>query len=240
MAKEEGVDYFEIRQFDREWIGLATNEAYVTSILELDRNPDIVRSVFRKSMRRYIKKAIQSDFRVSMVSKDIKEFYDVYSQSMHKLGTPAHSYAFFRNILLEFPEDINIATIKYDRKAISTIFLLYFKNTVIYGWGASLKEYLELSPNYLLFWDAIKDSCEKGFNFFDFGRSQPNTGVFLFKEGWGAESKQLYYQYYLHNAKSVPDTGQSNPKRQRFAKVWCKLPTPLTDKIGHRLRRNLP
>ncbi|MEA1895458.1 MAG: FemAB family XrtA/PEP-CTERM system-associated protein [Euryarchaeota archaeon] len=240
VAKEERVDYFEIRQFAMSDSGLVTNEAYVTSILTLDRNPEVVRGAFRKSMRRYIRKAAQHNFQVNMVSKDTKEFYGTYSQSMRKLGTPAHGPAFFRNMLLEFPEDINIATIEYDREVISTMLLLYFKNTAIYGWGASLNEYLKLSPNYLLFWDAIKDSCEKGFTFFDFGRSQPNTGVFLFKEGWGAESKQLYYQYYLHNAKSVPDTGQSNPIRQRFARIWCKLPALLTNKIGHVLRRNLP
>jgi len=240
MAQAEGVDYFEIRQFTMSDPGLVTNEAYVTSILTLDRNPEVVRGAFRKSMRRYVRKAAQHNFQVNMVSKDIKEFYGTYSQSMRKLGTPAHGHAFFRNILLEFPEDTNIATIKYDGGVISTMLLLYFKNTAIYGWGASLNEYLKLSPNYLLFWDVIKDSCEKGFAFFDFGRSQPNTGVFLFKEGWGAEPKQLYYQYYLHNAKNVPDTGQSNPKRQRFARMWCKLPTPLTNKIGPLLRRSVP
>ena len=240
ITKECGADYLELRQFNRNKTELAANDAYVTSILELDKNPDVLWNTFRKSMRRYVRKANKNNFQVTINSKNLKEFYNIYSQSMHNLGTPAHSYTFFRNILLEFPEDTNIATIEYKDKVISTIFLLYFKNMVIYGWGASLKEYLELSPNYLLFWEAIKDSCEKGLDFFDFGRSQPNTGVFLFKEGWGAEPKQLYYLYYLNNINKMPDTTQLNPKRQRFAKLWNKLPTSLTNKLGPILRSNIP
>ena len=241
ITKKQGADYLELRQFNRnEMEELATNDAYVTSILKLDKNTDVLWNAFRKSMRRYVRKASKNDFQVTMNSKDIKEFYKVYSQGMRNLGTPAHSFAFFRNILLEFPEDTNVATIEYEDKVISTTFLLYFKDTVIYGWGASRKEYLELSPNYLLFWEAIKYSCENGLELFDFGRSQPNTGVFRFKEGWGAEPKQLCYQYYLNNIHKMPDTSQLNPKRQRFAKVWCKLPLSLTNKLGPILRSSNP
>ena len=240
VAEECNADYLELRQFNRNETELAANDAYVTSILELDKNPDVLWNTFRKSMRRYVRKAIKNDFQVTINSKNLKEFYNIYSQGMHNLGTPAHSYTFFRNILLEFPEDTNIATIEYKDKVISTIFMLYFKNMVIYGWGASLKEYLELSPNYLLFWEAIKDSCEKGLDFFDFGRSQPNTGVFLFKEGWGAEPKQLYYLYYLNNINKMPDTSQSNPKRQKFAGIWGKLPLKLATAIGPLIRKGIP
>ena len=240
VTKERGADYLELRQFYGNETELATNDAYVTSILKLDKNPDVLWNAFRKSMRRYIRKASKNEFQVTMNSKNIKEFYNIYSQGMHNLGTPAHNFAFFRNILLEFPEDTTIATIEYKDNVISTILLLYFKNTVIYGWGASQQEYLALSPNYLLFWDAIKYGCENGFEFFDFGRSQPNTGVFLFKEGWGAEPKPLYYQYYLNKIDKTPDTGQLNPKRQKFAKLWCKLPLTLSNKIGPLLRSNIP
>jgi len=240
ITEECGVDYLELRNLKPNELGLATNDGYFALILELNQNPDVLWEKFRKSMRRYVRKAIKNNFQVTINSKKVKDFYNLYLQSMHNLGTPAHSYTFFRNILLEYQEDTNIATVEYKDKVISTIFLLYFKNIVIYGWGASLKEYLELSPNYLLFWETIKHSCEKGFNFFDFGRSQPNTGVFLFKEGWGAEPKQLYYQYYLNNVNKMPDTGQLNPKRKKFAKVWNRLPISLANKMGPILRSNFP
>ncbi|RLE68443.1 MAG: FemAB-like protein, partial [Thermoprotei archaeon] len=178
--------------------------------------------------------------KVTIHSKLLKDFYNIFTNAMRNLGPPAHSAAFFRNILIEFPENSNIATIEYKDRVISTIFLLYFKDIVIYGWGASLREYLKLSPNYLLFWEIIKYSCERGFNFFDFGRSLPDTGVFLFKRGWGAVPKQLYYQYYLNNISKMPDTGQLNPNRQRVAKVWRRLPLRIANVLGPRIRLNFP
>lgn len=240
ITKEFEADYLEIRHLNVNEIGLVTYEGYFTLILKLEKNPDVLWNLFRKSVRRYIRKGIQNNLRVTINSKSLNDFYDIYLEGMHNLGTPAHSIAFFRNILLEFPENTNIATIEYNGKIISAILILYFKNTMIYGWGASRKEYLELSPNYLLFWEILKIACEKSFNFFDFGRSQQNTGVFFFKEGWGAEPKRLYYQYHLNNIAKIPETSQSNTRRQKFAKVWSKLPCSLTKKIGPILRRNIP
>ena len=240
VAEEYDVDYLELRQFNKKDAEFVTNDAYVTLILKLNRNYEVIWNTFRKSMRRYVRKAVENDLKVTINSKNLKDFYNIYTNAMRNLGTPAHSAAFFRNILIEFPKNLNIATIEYKDRVISTIFLLYFKDTVIYGWGASLREYLELSPNYLLFWEIIKYSCEKGFNFFDFGRSLPDTGVFLFKKGWGAVPKQLYYQYYLNNISKMPDTSQLNPRRKKFARVWKKMPLKLTTAIGPLIRKGIP
>ena len=240
ITDEYDVDYLELRQFNKKDAEFVTNDAYVTLILKLNRNYEVIWNTFRKSMRRYIRKAVENDLKVTINSKNLKDFYNIYTNAMRNLGTPAHSAAFFRNILIEFSENSNIATIEYKDRVISTIFLLYFKDIVIYGWGASLREYLELSPNYLLFWEIIKYSCERGFNFFDFGRSLPDTGVFLFKRGWGAVPKQLYYQYYLNNISKMPDTGQLNPNRQRVAKVWRRLPLRIANVLGPRIRQNFP
>ena len=94
-------------------------------------------------------------------------------------------------------------------------------------------------PNYLLFWELIKYSCENGFLCFDFGRSIANDGTYLFKEGWGAKPMQLYYQYYTKKEKII-DTSKSNPKRQFIAKIWKRLPLPVSNILGPRLRGNFP
>ena len=240
ITDEYDADYLELRQFNKNDVEFVTNNAYVTLILKLNRNYEVIWNTFRKSMRRYVRKAAENDLKVTINSKNLKDFYNIYTNAMRNLGTPAHSAAFFRNILIEFPENSNIATIEYKNRVISTIFLLYFKDIVIYGWGASLRECLELSPNYLLFWEIIKYSCERGFNFFDFGRSLPDTGVFLFKRGWGAVPKQLYYQYYLNNISKMPDTSQLNSNRQRVAKVWRRLPLRIANVLGPRIRLNFP
>src|SRR5439155_12278093 len=51
-----------------------------------------------------------------------------------------------------------------------------------------------LRPNNLIFWDAIRWSCEKGFAKFDFGRSDfDSKGLRDFKSGWGAVEEPLVY-----------------------------------------------
>jgi len=239
IAEKYNVNYLELRQFDDKETELFSYDGYYTSILNLEKDPMIIWDKCRKSMRRYVKKAMENNLQMIQDSNNIKEFYNLYSRSMHSLGTPPHSYTFFENLLIEFPEHTKIVTVNQINNPIAAIFLLKFKETIIYGWGASLEEYLHLSPNYLLFWETIKNSCETGFRFFDFGRSQLDTGVYKFKEGWGAEPKKLYYQYYLLKNK-ILDTSQSNPKRQNFAKIWRKLPLPIANMIGVKIRRNLP
>lgn len=239
ITKNLNANYVEFRQFEIKDLELVTNHTYVTSILKIDTNPEILWTQFRKNIRRYIKKSEAENLEIILNSKNIREFYDLYSQSMHSLGTPPHNHLFFKNLLNEFPEFINIVIVKHENNPIAAVFLLYFKDTMIYGWGASLKKYLNLSPNYLLFWEIIKYGAINGFNFFDFGRSQPNTGVYFFKEGWGAEPKTLFYQYFSEKQRIV-DTSQSNPKRQIFAKVWRKIPLPIANILGPEIRGNLP
>jgi lipid II:glycine glycyltransferase (peptidoglycan interpeptide bridge formation enzyme) len=38
----------------------------------------------------------------------------------------------------------------------------------------------------LLYWTMIRDSIERGYKVFDFGRSTPNEGTYNFKKQWGA------------------------------------------------------
>lgn len=240
ITNEKGADYFELRNIYKYEELPASNNAYFTLILDLDQGPNIIWEKLRKSMRRYVKKGTENDFKVTKESINLRGFYDVYTKNMRDLGTPIHSYNFFESILHEFPSQANIATVQYKDNIIASLFLLYFKDTVIYGWGSSLKEYLDLNPNYILFWELIKYTYEKKYKFFDFGRSQKSDGTFLFKEGWSAEPKQLHYQYYLNKLNSFPDMSKNNKKRHGFSKIWKKTPILLTKKLGPILRRNIP
>ena len=66
--------------------------------------------------------------------------------------------------------------------------------TVVYKYGASEPAFWHLRPNHLIFWDAIRWSCENGFAAFDFGRSDfENQGLRNFKSGWGAVERPLVY-----------------------------------------------
>ena len=241
IADEFNVDYLELRYLNKssDNLNLTTNSKYVTFILNLNINAEIVWRTFNNKVRNAVRKAKKSGAEI-VNDNDIEEFYGLYVRNMRNLGTPPHPFAFFKNLLYEFPEHTKVVRVQYDGMSVAAMFLLYFRDTIISGWAASDRKYKKINPNNLLYWEVIKAGCESGYKYFDFGRSLKGSGTFKFKKPWGGEIKQLHYLYYLCNKKNVPDTSQSNPKRQKFAGIWRKLPLKLTTAIGPLIRKGIP
>lgn len=240
IADDYNVGFLEIRGPSGHENLLFTNSSYYTLILDLDRNPELVWNKLNRKVRNATRKAVNSNLIFEMDNKYERDFYRIFSRNMRDLGAPVHSNKFYENLLYEFPDKTDIAVAKYEDKVIGSIFLLYFKDTVISGWAASDKSYRMYNPNNILYWEAIKYGCENGFKYFDFGRSLMNSGTYRFKKPWGAEPKQLHYYYYLNHASKMPDTSQNNSKRKTFSKFWEKLPVPMANFIGPKLRKNFP
>jgi serine/alanine adding enzyme len=215
----------------------SVDTSYYSMVLSLQSDLEIQWSGLRKSMRRYIKKAQSAGTESNLDSHNIEGFYELYSRTMQEFGTPPHSEKFFKTIIREFPKNTRIAEVYFQEECIAAIFLLEFNGITIYGWGASDERYASLYPNYLLFWDAIRNSCSRQFRSFDFGRSMLNEGTYLFKTGWGAEPRQLYYYYYPQRSMN---TKKTNPKRQVFSTVWTHIPQAITRGLGPVLRKYIP
>lgn len=240
IVNNNGADYLEIRCFSNKKSEFITNNAYYTLILKLEDDEDIIWTKISRKVRNAIRKAINSNLVYVMDNYYENDFYNIYSKNMRDLGAPVHAHSFYRNLLLEFPEQTKIAVVKYKSDVIGGIFLLYFKDTIISGWASSDKSYRMLNPNNLLYWEVIKCGCKEKFKYFDFGRSISDSGTYRFKKPWTAEPKQLYYHYYLNNVDTMPDTNQNNQKRKIFSKYWRKLPLPLANLVGTKIRRNFP
>ncbi|KAF5437719.1 hypothetical protein C5S35_02650, partial [Candidatus Methanophagaceae archaeon] len=103
ITKKRGVDYFELRYLHSQEpkLGLAANNNYVTFILKLNPDPEIVWKKFNNKVRNAIRKALNSNLELSY-DNNITEFYRLYTKSMRDLGTPPYSYAFFKNLLLYY------------------------------------------------------------------------------------------------------------------------------------------
>jgi hypothetical protein len=79
---------------------------------------------------------------------------------------------------------------------VSGILFLHFRDTAIYGYGASVhnREVWQLGANQFAMWSAIREAYEKGLARVDFGTSpssQPELRAY--KEKWSAESCELAY-----------------------------------------------
>lgn len=241
ITEECGADYLELRYLsqNKNKSKLLANSKYVTFILNLNKNPDIVWKGFNNKIRNAIRKALKSNLEIR-TDTNIKEFYKLYTKNMRDLGTPPHSLAFFTNLLQEFTEYAKIVTVHYNGTCIAGLFLLFFRDTIISGWAASDRAYQKFQPNNLLYWEVIKHGCEEGYEYFDFGRSIYDSGTFKFKKPWGGEAEQLYYEYYLNAINNMPDNSQLNTKRQKFAITWKKLPVRIANSIGPFLRKSFP
>jgi FemAB-related protein (PEP-CTERM system-associated) len=237
ITKQVGGDYMELRNKYSD-SKLPVNAKYMTLVLELNEDPEVVWKGFNNKVRNAIRNSLKYNLEINEGS--IEDFYKLYSKNMRSLGTPTHSRKFFNTVISEFRGKADIQIVQLMGEPVSAAILLYFKDTVISGWAASAREYREFSPNNLLYWDAIKSACEKGYKYFDFGRSIEGSGTYRFKKPWGAQEKQLQYVYYLNRVKYMPDTSQANLKRRQFAKLWQALPLSLTNALGTKLRRNLP
>ena len=237
IARGFGVRHIELRNRRKSSIDLATSDQYVTSDLKLDSDPEAIFKNLKKNKRRNIKKSQKRDLTVEWGTENLGEFYRVYSHNMRDLGTPVHSYSFFEHITLEFPESSNMLVVKRNEDILYGSLVLFFKDTCISGWSSTLQRYRKYYPTDFGIWNAIVYCCQNGYKHYDFARSLRESTNLEFKERWGAETKQLYYQYYLSEPGSIPRLNPSDLKVKCFTWGWKRLPVCIANALGPSLRR---
>jgi len=239
LTKLYDADYLELRNTKKIKGEFDTDYQYVTFIINLNQNPKVIWERIKRDKRKNIRNAKKFGLEMDWES-NITDFYKIYTKAMRDLGTPVHDFAFFKNILSEFPYHSRVLSVKLDNDIICSRFLLFYRDTIIAMWGFSLNEYKKYNAYSLSNWEVIKYGCGKGYKYFDLGRCIRNSGVYNYKKRWGGFSKQLYYQYYLWNTNHIPNNAQLSSKRQKFANIWKRLPLLITNAIGPKLRKSVP
>ena len=93
--------------------------------------------------------------------------------------------------------------------------------------------------NMLLYWEALRFACDRGYHWFDFGRSTPGGSHHRFKAQWGATAVPLYWHYWQATPGPVPERNPQNPRYQLAIRMWRRLPLPMTRMLGPLLARSL-
>jgi lipid II:glycine glycyltransferase (peptidoglycan interpeptide bridge formation enzyme) len=127
----------------------------------------------------------------------------------------------------------------HEGRIITSLWVFFWQDYVSPYYIGYDPAYLQYAPNNWVLWQVIKDSCAAGYRYYDMGRSRQGTGSYEFKRHWGIEPKPLYYQYYLHRAKNIPQVNPSNPKFDIPRRLWSHLPLGLTKIIGPHLVKYL-
>jgi hypothetical protein len=144
-----------------------------------------------------------------------------------------------RQVLDEFPEQARLIAIDKGTEAVASALLLGINKTLRNPWVSSLKKYAPLSPNMLLYLRMLEYACEHGYQAFDFGRSSPGEGTYIFKEKWGAAPVPLHWHYISLDG-SLPNPESSGKERFEMAThYWKKLPLIVTKLIGPSIRKHI-
>lgn len=240
LTEEHKLDYLELRYPRKPDLDLPQHMMHISMVLELNEDSEIVWKKLDKKARNSTRKAMKSGLTFSLDREHLHDFYNLYALNMRELGTPVHKYGFFSNLLDEFPENVYIANVHHENKAIAGMIILTFKDTMISGWAASDSRFLNKNPNNILYWETIKYGCENGYKYFDFGRSIKGSGTYNFKKKWATTPKQLHYSFYLNKAREIPRVDPHNPKYEKSIKRWQRLPFWVTKILGPRIRKHIP
>jgi CelD/BcsL family acetyltransferase involved in cellulose biosynthesis len=172
----------------------------VRHVLALQPDAEAVRRTFHKSqVQRGIKKAGKAGVTVrrATTAEDVtRVFYALHTGTRRRLGVPVQPRRFFRqlwDLVLEPGLGFVLIAEAEGRPVASAVFLAHGE-TVIYKYGASEADAWGVRPNHAIFWDAIRWSCEAGYRWFDFGRSDlDHSSLRQFKGWWGSEELPLRY-----------------------------------------------
>lgn len=236
-----GADYLEIRsteQYARE-LPAATHK--ISMVLDLDKDPDVLWNAFKSKHRTNIRRVYKNSIHVRQGRHDLlDDFYTLLSKSWKGLGTPIYRKSYFADILNTFPEETRIFIAYQNDLPVAAAFNGYYKDIVEGMWAGALPEQRSIQANYVLYWEMIKDACEKGYARFHLGRSTADTGAEAFKKKWNAYAMQLYWQYILNSRDSIPQLNVNNPRYEMAIKLWRKLPLQVTTVLGPLIARSIP
>jgi FemAB-related protein (PEP-CTERM system-associated) len=241
LAQSASAEYFELRVrngelFDR----FHANQLYVTFHCPLVPDPAANLRRLPKDTRYMIRKAEKGGLRVQRGMDQLDAFYDLFAQSMHRLGTPVFPAALFQNIVDEFPEHTQLMLIYDGTRPVTGVLSFFFRDTILPYYAGATPDATRLAANNFMYWELIKWAGEAGFRTFDFGRSKKGTGAFAFKSQWNMTAEQLDYQIFLVKRKTVPNFSPVNPKFEMAIRLWQNLPFSVTKWLGPSAVRLFP
>ncbi len=199
LKNKSHIERIEIRKAV-EHKSLQKQNPFSTYFLRLSHDPqEIWNNLDKGSVRWSIKKAEKKGVSVSSsIERDyLKEFYNLNCITKRNLGVPCHPWIFFDNLFSFLNGYVKIYLSWYRDELIGGGIMLYYGDTVLYGYGASNPEYHEYNPYYAFIWKSIQDACVNKYQCYDFGRSSyDNIGLTQFKKRWGTLERKLFHSYY--------------------------------------------
>ena len=240
IADSWGVDYLEIRT-RRQLEGLPTSEHKVSMTLDLHPDPEVLFKKFTSAHRQDIRGGYKKGLTVKIGGRELLgDFYAVLSESWRDMGTPIYSRRYLDTVAATFPEYTRLCVVYAGTEPAAASLDMLAGDTAEGLWLGSRAKFRRQHAGYVLYWELIKNACERGLTRFHLGRSTVQSGGEVFKKKWNAYAVPLYWQYVLRTRHDIPQLNVTNPKYQLAIKAWQKLPVPVTQFIGPMIARSIP
>lgn len=239
VAETNGIDTIEYRgraPVHDDWA--FKSGLYVGFRREID--PDVEKNMLAipRKQRAMVRKGIKTGLE-SALDTDTARLHHIFAVSVRNLGTPVLPRKYFDHILRVFGSDVDIVTITHDGHAVASVMNFYFRDEVLPYYGGGLTEARRIAANDFMYWEVMRRACERGYKFFDFGRSKEGTGAYSFKKNWGFEPEPWTYEYLLLKGGEIPEINPLNPKYRLFIAGWKKLPVGVAKTIGPLIVRGI-
>jgi FemAB-related protein (PEP-CTERM system-associated) len=210
-------------------------------ILELPASQSQLEQQLGAKVRAQYKKALEHSPRFTLGKTELlDDFYTVFAQNMRDLGTPVYAKGWFARLLEEPSLNCHIALVHMHGQPVSAGFLIGHGNMLEIPWASTVRKANTWNANMWMYRQILGYAVDRGYHFFDFGRSTTGAGTYKFKRQWGAEAYTHYWYYLLPEGGQMPGLNPDNPKYKLVINIWKKLPVWLTKIIGPPIVANLP
>ncbi len=113
IARNNGVDYLEMRLTKIIDESLPCTQEKVSMTLELSNDPDDIWNHFNSKHRTNIRRVYKNDIEVRAGHKNLlNDFYKILSESWRHLGTPIYSKKYFKEILESFENNKQVKIVQ--------------------------------------------------------------------------------------------------------------------------------
>jgi FemAB-related protein (PEP-CTERM system-associated) len=238
LSRRLKVDYLELRNQKLYHPTWHVKDLYVTFRKAIDPEPEKNFLAIPRKQRRMVRQGIKAGL-IGEIDDDVERFYEIYAISMRNLGTPVFSRKYFRTLKQVFGADCEVLTVTHAGRAVSSVMSFYFRDEVLPYYGGGTSDARALAANDFMYWELMRKASERGLRMFDYGRSKKGTGSYSFKKNWGFEPTPLYYEYFLVNARIMPDISPLNPRYRLFINGWRYMPVSLSKLVGPMIARFL-
>jgi len=175
--------------------------------------------------------------------EELRKFFELHlAVRKNRYRLLPQPFRFFENIWKTFiaaGEGVFLGAYTPDRRLIAAHCLLFWKDSLVYKFGASDYAFAKARANHLLHWEGAVMGLERGFRLFDLGLSDDDQpGLIQYKRHLGAEEKAIRF----YELAEIASPAEAVALRAALAEITLlatspELPAPVTEKFGNLLYR---